>query len=107
MREPVKLALESDIRFGEQTAQGGENLIRPGTPFRQAETEGLELVPIPARTDAQDEAPLRERVQCLNLTGEREWMIVGEYEHARGETNSAGHARSVGQAEQRRHPRGT
>jgi len=34
-------------------------------------------------------------------------MIVGEDEHARCEANPAGHARGVGQAEERRHPRDT
>ena len=106
MRKPVESTVERDVGFGEQTAQRREDLVRLGAPFREPQTERLELVPVPAGSDAEDEAALRERGQRLNLAGERERVVVGEHEHAGGETNAGCYARGIRQTEQRGHPGG-
>jgi hypothetical protein len=39
MRKPIESTLEHDVGFRKQSAQRGEDLVRPGTSLRKPQTE--------------------------------------------------------------------
>ena len=87
---------------------GAPRSISSGPPaaLRELHAERLELVSVPARSDAEHEAPARQVPERLDLASQRDRMVVGQDQEPGREPDPRGDAGGVGQAEQRRHPHG-
>ena len=80
--EAVVAAGEAHVALGQQAAERGDHLVGAPAALGELHAERLELVLIPARPDAQHEAPAREVPERLDLAGQRDRMVVGQDQQA-------------------------
>jgi len=104
--ERIVAAGEAHVALGQEAAERRHHLVGPPAALRELHAERLELVLVPARADAEHEAPAREVPEGLDLARQGDRVVVGKDEEAGGQPDPRGDAGRVGQTEERRHPYG-
>ncbi len=78
-----------------------QGVVGARTALGERHPDGLELLPEPARADADEQAPSREVVEGRELLGEDHGVALGQDQHAGGEAQGRGGRRQVREPDER------